>query len=91
MTGQGNELKDTRLHDPVRPAVFAPFVTGDPLIATLGPIARRVSDKTVELRITPAEAALNTWDALHGGALSAWLDMAMYELAKRRGKIQIRG
>ena len=63
MTGQGNELKDTRLHDPatdpVRPAVFAPFVTGDPFIATLGPIARRVSDKTVELRITPAEAALN--------------------------------
>ena len=36
------------------------------------------------MQIEPEPTALNAGGALHGGALSAWLDMAMYELCKRR-------
>lgn len=79
MTGGGERVMADDGAD--RPA---PFRTADPLITALGPIRWRASDDLVEMSVEPEPTALNAGGALHGGALSAWLDMAMYELARRR-------
>lgn len=65
------------------PQPEAPFVTADPLITALGPIRWAISDDEVTMVAAPSAVACNAGGFLHGGALSAWLDMAMYELAKR--------
>ena len=87
MEDRGCSGADTQLDTAVGLAArdaLEPFRTDDPLINVLGPIRWRAGDDAVQMQIMPSEKSLNAIDTLHGGAHSAWLDMAMYELAKRR-------
>lgn len=68
-------------------AGFAPFRDDDRLMSFLADALIRTDGDGVTLRVRPAEAALNPLGILHGGALSTFFDVAMYEAARAGGEV----
>ncbi|MEQ9259157.1 MAG: PaaI family thioesterase [Roseovarius sp.] len=56
-------------------------------MALLGEIEMREDARGVTLRVLLKQAALNPLGILHGGALSTFFDVAMYEAAKTDGEV----
>ncbi len=60
---------------------FVPFRDDDSLLAFIGEIGVRRDDGAVCFEVRLKEGALNPLGILHGGALAALFDVAMYEVA----------
>lgn len=67
--------------DGIAETTFRPFRRDDPLLNALGETEIAADAAGVRLRVLPSPAAANAVGILHGGSLSAWLDVAMYEAA----------
>lgn len=62
---------------------FVPFRDDDRLMAFIGNIGIRSTETGVILEVRLRDGAINPLGMLHGGALAALFDVAMYEAAKQ--------
>lgn len=67
-------------------STFAPFREDDTLMAFIGQVEMATGDGDITLRVRLHEHAANPLGILHGGALSALFDVAMYEAARQTGE-----
>ncbi len=68
------------------PAAPEPFRQNDRLMAFIGDIGILRDGGKVSFEVQLSEGALNPLGMLHGGALAALFDVAMYEVAKAGGE-----
>ncbi|KJS43103.1 MAG: hypothetical protein VR71_11590 [Roseovarius sp. BRH_c41] len=64
-----------------------PFRQDDRLLAFIADIQIHKSDTCLTFDVSLKDEALNPLGILHGGALGALFDVAMYEVAKRCGEM----
>lgn len=82
-------MSPDRHHPAASPAGggYAPFRDDDRLMAFLGQIGMRTDANGVTFKVSLEDGALNPLGILHGGALAAMFDVAMYEAAKTGGEV----